>query len=167
MDTTFWMGIAIGAIISLFVSIMANLYTPRLRTFLDKRSELRLSNKKADELQDYALAKGVLNGLPLMIQKIETRRNLALRMMIYALAFLVMATGFLVLVTALISLRAPEDSVPSTLVFVFVNIVLFASMAAIASSVRMNRNVRDIIQKASNLEKYENDIRKKWGEDAI
>jgi hypothetical protein len=73
---------------------VANLYTPKLRAFLDRRTQLRLSNQKAEELENYALAKGLCNGSPLAIQKIENRRDLSLRIMIYGVFLMVLAVGF-------------------------------------------------------------------------
>jgi hypothetical protein len=60
--------------------------------------------------------------------------------------------------------------------------VTLVSLSTVVVSLRMNTNVRDIIEKAANLEEYENDIRKKkaanleeyendirkkWGDDTI
>jgi hypothetical protein len=78
---------------------------------------------------------------------------------------------FLVLVAPLISLEiaaeSAGDAMLGRLAFFTIIIVCIAASAALVSSVSISGSVRDLLQKASNLEEYERDIRKKWGQDVI
>jgi hypothetical protein len=108
------------------------------------------------------LAKGLCNRSPLAIQKIENRRDLSLRIMIYGVFLMVLAVGFVAVRTI-----SEDDLLVSQLFFPIVSSVTLVSLSTVVVSLRMNTNVRDIIEKAANLEEYENDIRKKWGDDTI
>jgi hypothetical protein len=64
MDTVFWTGIVLGALLGLIGSVLGNLWTDDIREFLDKRKRLRLSNKKSRELQTFCYVKALREGNP-------------------------------------------------------------------------------------------------------
>ena len=82
--------------------------------------------------------------------------------MIYGVFLMVLAVGFVAVRTI-----SEDDLLVSQLFFPIVSSVTLVSLSTVVVSLRVNTNVRDIIEKAANLEEYENDIRKKWGDDTI
>jgi hypothetical protein len=62
MDSTFWIGMGIGAVFSLVASIVANLLTNPLRTFVKHRRKIGLNKQKARELAKYKIASAILSG---------------------------------------------------------------------------------------------------------
>jgi hypothetical protein len=164
MNAIFWIGTLVGAVVSLIVSIVANLYTPQIRAFLDKRSQLRLSSKKAEELLEYELSKAIFSGVPLAIQKLERRRDHATRMMLYSVMFLLLSVALISLDTAA---NAKADAMLGHLTYIGLCFMGVCFAAALMISVSISGSVGNLILKASDLDMYEKDIRQKWGEDAI
>jgi hypothetical protein len=53
MDFNFWIGIAIGTVLSLATSFIANFYTDPMRRFMKGRKVIFLNRRKGKELQIY------------------------------------------------------------------------------------------------------------------
>lgn len=62
MDIVFWFGIAVGAMVGIPVSIVANLWTDPVRGFLSRRRTIRLSRNKHKELSSYYFVRRVIGG---------------------------------------------------------------------------------------------------------
>lgn len=73
MDTSFWVGIFLGAVISIITSFFANLYTDNLREYLSRRLQVKLSGKKANELKTYAFVKRLTLGEPVAMLEMQAR----------------------------------------------------------------------------------------------
>jgi hypothetical protein len=159
VDTAFWLGIVLGAVVSLMASFAANLYTDTLRSYLAKRSQLRLSNRRAKEIDDYKLVKMLRSGDPLARLEIQGRRDSGLRNMLWALLFSQCMIAFVV-----IRFMRPE---------LYYIVIVVAGVAGLMSSVAMvlsfaiSTSTRSLLLKAKKIEEYEQQIRNEWGEDAI
>jgi len=163
-NSTFWFGLAIGAIISFVVSIVANIYTPKIRAMIDKRSAIRLNNKKTVELEDYAIAKGIAQGAPVAIQKLQSVRFSSLRMMMYAIGFLILAVFGAVV---LYGVSGGIEGAKRIILKSFITFSWISGMAVMYVSLRLSLSALDIVRKADKLDEYEETLRKKWGADAI
>ncbi len=78
MDSTFWIGLIIGAVLSLAASIIANLYTDRIQQYLSTRRRIRLNGKKASELKTHDFVKKLRMGDPVTLLEFNRARDLSI-----------------------------------------------------------------------------------------
>jgi len=64
MDAVFWMGLILGALISLPISIIANIWADPVRELLHKRRRIRYSKTRSRELRRYFYVKALREGDP-------------------------------------------------------------------------------------------------------
>jgi hypothetical protein len=160
MDSTFWIGIIVGAILSLISSVAANLYTDNIRAYFSERRQVRLSDKKLQELKTYKFVSDLKNGVPSTLLVHQDRRDSVPRMFMLAIMVLIL---FVALGITPQSERLAHPTLftalPASVFTLFVGLLSFAYA-------RMIQNTLNVY-KAGHFEQYEKDIRAKWGDDAI
>jgi phosphotransferase system glucose/maltose/N-acetylglucosamine-specific IIC component len=160
MDTTFFVGIFIGAIVSIITSFYANLYTDQFREFLSRRRQVRLSSKKANELKTYAFVKSLKLGDPIALLELQGRRSQTIMLMLLAVFGITLAVLFIVAPTT--------DHKSPSISHAVVSIVLVSfSLSSLIVALANDLSVGSSIKKAKQFDQYESDIRTKWGADAI
>jgi hypothetical protein len=93
MDYVFWAGIALGAILGVAGSIIGNLWTDKVRSYLDNRRKISLSKTKSRELRRYYFAKALREGEP----SSTIFYSLLQTYFIAAVSFLAVLVGFLII----------------------------------------------------------------------
>lgn len=163
MDSIFWTGLLIGALLSVPLSITSNLWTDPVRDYLLKRRTLRLNKQKSKELEDHELAKGLRDGNALAMLTVQGYRDHATRMTLYSVLMIGLVSSF---VTVGVTV-APDDPRTFNVAFSAAVIVLLSSGFALLSSAVTYSHVGQLVEKAHSLEEYVREIRAKWGGDAV
>jgi hypothetical protein len=166
MNYIFWLGIAVGGIISLLASIAANLFQARIINFLEGRKldfrERRFKNARR---------------LHRIILKLHSGKRdkymyaLRLTMLVgvcITSSIVAIAAGVVILVlgispNALFALSDPVAVLRVLCVFVF----LFLSMFCTFTGVRAQQRLSAIQDGLDNFAEYEADFKKKWGDAGI
>jgi hypothetical protein len=164
MNTIFWVGICLGALIGIPAAIVANLWTDPVRGFLSRRRTIRLNRKKEKELRRYSLVKSILEGDEAAKARLSLLQHMALYLVLIII-FNLLAFGGL----ALISFNAGElhqywSILPIKL---FVVADLLGSYAAVVLSFVLFFSSWLIMQRLQNFKQYEQSILEKWGSDAF
>ena len=161
MDLTFWVGIAIGAFISLAASFAANFYTDQLRDYLQQRSVIRLSRQRSRELKTHAKIVAIRNGYPAAIADLTECQFMA----IMACFVTVLGLGLLCTMAAL--KESMKTLMPHwTFVAFAIIVTVMIGLASFLASVLMMQS-RSTMRKLLRFSRYEQQIREKWGDDAI
>jgi uncharacterized membrane protein len=154
MDTTFWVGLVLGAILSLVASIVANIYNERI---LDKLEHFKLSRheKRRDKaLVEYRRLRHLHRGT--RDKQAFTASQITRIMTIY-----VMVICVFVLVSMLTSdLAGNEISVSTRKVFAVV--ALYSAGLCTLLGAVVARNFRSTLRKLYNYEAYEAAVLAKW-----
>jgi hypothetical protein len=157
MDTTFWLGLSIGAMLSLLASVMANLYTERMRQYFTLRRRIRLDSQKARELKIYDFVKKIRAGEITSMLEFNRSRDLSLYILMLCTVCLVL---FVVFADNNINKTGTLNAVlPITL--------LAMALVCLCGFLAISESISRRIKKARDFEQYEANIRTKWGDDAI
>lgn len=157
MDWIFWMGLGLGALIGLPISIMANLWTDRVRDYLDQRRTIRLSKQMSKELSTYVYVRSLREGDPTSKAIFDIDTSQPGHMFTLHTSCLVMAGFFVFLAdqSKLEAYRAPLAGMALLLIFL--------SLVSLASGFLLYREYQQIRRKLRRFEEYENSIREEWG----
>jgi hypothetical protein len=161
VDTTFWMGILIGAVLSLATSIAGNIYTDQVQDFFQRRKRLRLSNKKARELATHRYISGLKNGDPTISTLFGIDQTLSNRYTII---------GGIASVPILLSVLLPasiRSALPKYSVEVFAITLAVCAVFFLFMSMVSHLSIIHTKWKLLRFADYESQIRAKWGNDAI
>jgi hypothetical protein len=164
MNYIFWLGIAIGGIISLLASVAANLFQARIVNFLENRKldfrERRFKNARR---------------LHRIILRLHSGKNdkyiYALRLTMLMGICLTLSAATMTAGAVIFALGTPPNASFVTLLFdpvmairlLFVFLFLFFSMFCIFTGKRLQRRLNAIQDGLDNFAEYEADFKKKWG----
>jgi hypothetical protein len=162
MDMVFWLGLGLGALISVPLSITANLWTDKVRDLLDKRRKIRLSNTKSKEVKMYFFVRTLREGDPTSRILFDEETNQSLRWLVFGM-FCFLAMTFLVMASLQPQVR--QQSGAALIVFIYVLLVLCA--VAVCWSLLMHTRTSMVRWRLRQFKTYETDIRVKWGDDAL
>ena len=161
MDTTFWVGIILGALASFPVAIVANLYSEQVREYLDRRRVLRLNRKRSGELVVHQRLLRLIQGDP-----IQTLLHAEHRLMMIMSLFILFMSYGLLLILALFK-QSILLFMPKTALLVTAAVVsLFSGVVSLFILV-LFKDYRNTMRKVRRFSEYEAQIRAKWGKDAI
>src|SRR5450631_3842969 len=157
-----WTSILIGALLTIPLSIFANLFTEPVRDYLDKRRTIRLSRKRSKEVQTYLFVRALMEGEPRAKVLLDINAGMASR----AATFSVLGFGAVSLVIFLHSSQPKIQAHPIPVaIMLLVGFILFAVMYFI--SMHLHTAQLNVGRKLRRFHDYENSIREKWGDDAI
>jgi hypothetical protein len=157
MDTTFWVGIVIGAILSLVMSVLANLYNDRIKFAIEGRRRLSLMKKLEDELRTYRLIKDIREGKPEAYVILTT--NQMQLIMLGILTILLLNFG---LYTSAIQVR--PDSALNIIPKLFPSFIVISSIFCLWLINSRIKRLLAIRRKANHFEEYEKELKEKWGD---
>jgi hypothetical protein len=157
MDWQFWIGLALGIPLSIF----ANLYTDRVRDYLDKRRTIRLSRKKSKEVRTYLYVRSLMEGHPGSKVLLDMDNSLVDR--------LTTMWAFIYLLAAIAILFAfqPKFEVIQKPILIGAMAVLLLSTVLSIPLLIIHLDLTQTRRKVRRFSDYENSIREKWGDDAI
>lgn len=161
MDFNFWAGIVIAAIISVPLSISANLYSDKVRWHLDRWRGLRLSKRMARELQHYHLVAALRSGDPVANAVLQLQNHEATRGLIMAFV----AGGMLV---GLATFRDEvAEYVPVWSIRTYAFMLSFSTIYLMVNSMFVHWRMRAIQRRIIQFDRYAAQIRSKWGDEVI
>jgi len=158
MDATFWLGIFVGAVLSLLASVVANLYTDRIQQYISVRRRIRLDGKKASELKTYSFVQKLRTGDPTSLLELNRSRDLSLQVLLMSIFCLIML--IVLNVDNNIDRTSPMNASLPVVLMVMALVCLVAFLS-------ITQSISRKIKKARDFEQYETDIRTKWGNDVI
>jgi hypothetical protein len=161
MDTIFWVGLGLGALVSIPISIAANLWTDAVRNFLDKRKRIRLSNKKSKEVRTYFFVRALREGDPTAKVLLDIDATFSNRSAIFAGMCLGALMCFLLVALHPIGKEHPFIILGTSLSFM-VFLIGFHSW-----SMTLHWKLAQIRRRLMWFHDYETNIRVKWGDDAL
>jgi CBS domain containing-hemolysin-like protein len=163
VDTSFWSGILVAALLSVPLSIFSNIYSDRVREFLEKRKRIRLSNKKARELQTYCLVKALREGDPTATTIFSIDQTLSNRMLILTCTSVgVSYASLLIYLTPLFSEHIPKQYFIAFMVVTGLGVMFFHYYSTV-----LHARLIQIKYKLMWFDDYEQKIRTRWGDDAL
>jgi hypothetical protein len=161
MDTIFWVGLALGVLISIPLSIAANLWTDAVRDFLDKRKRIRLSNKKSNEVRTYFFVRALREGNPTAKVLFDIDATFSNRSAIFTCMCLGGLMCFL-----LVALHPKAREHPVIILCTFLAFAVFA-MGFHVWSMTLHWKLAQIRRRLKWFHEYEANIRVKWADDAL
>jgi hypothetical protein len=163
MDWSFWAGIVLGGLVGLPVTIIGNLYSDQVRDYLERRKMLRLNNMRSKELRIHGRLLNLINGDPREVLALaETRTFIVVALVTMFGSY---ATVFLFLL--LTNIPAIATDTPRFVSIALVGIfILFGILGSLMGLVLLN-DFRNTMRKIRRFGEYEDQIREKWGHDAI
>jgi hypothetical protein len=161
MDTIFWVGILVGALVGIPTAIVSNLWTDPVRGFLHRRRTIRLNRKKEKELRRYYLVKAILEGDEAAKARLSFLQHMSVYLVLVITFNLIAFFGI-----ALIAYYAGELhqywSILPIKLFVFVDLI--GGYAAIVVSFICFATAYRIIVRLQNFKAYEQSILAKWSD---
>jgi hypothetical protein len=157
MDWQFWVGLALG----IPLSIAANIWTDRVRDFLDKRRTIRLSNKKSKEVQTYLYVRSLREGDATAKVMFDIGAINSLRELLFGLF------GLVTIVFIVMAASDPKLSPYKTYIGYFSFFLIFLVTGFMTLSLIQYWRLLQIRRRLRWFREYENGIREKWGDDAI
>jgi hypothetical protein len=160
LDTAFWLGIGLGALIGIPSSIIANLWTDPVRGFLDRHRTIQLSRQKDKELRSYYFARAILEGDEAAKAYFSVRQTFAVQSAVFSALYL--------LVAIMTGLGIYVGGYTEVLKFTFAKVLILiwaigVNYLAIHSMVSF-LNLWRVVLRLSNFKRYEASIVEKWGE---
>ncbi|SIO24835.1 hypothetical protein SAMN05443247_03131 [Bradyrhizobium erythrophlei] len=159
MSIEFWSGVLLSGVIGLPTAIIANLYSEQVREYLDRRKTLRLNKKRSLEIIVHQRILRLVEGEPTQtLLHAEHRFMMVTSILIlylcYAALFglLYFREAILSIAPRLILLSAASVAMVFTFVITVGILILF-------------RDYRNTMRKVRRFSEYEDQMRKKWGED--
>jgi len=166
MDTTFWVTLAITAVLSLVMSVVANLYNDRIKEVIEHTKKLRLNKKRETELRTYRFLNGLKGGAPLAYLRVSVDQAgivsgllLGLIMMVVGL-LISLLLGFFEKIYDFTQLERIGFGAASLLPFAVGNFVF-------VSALWQRIYYRNLIKKLAHFEEYKKELTAKWGDTAI
>lgn len=161
MDTVFWTGLGLGALISVPLSITANLWTDKVRDYLDKRRKIRLSNRKSKEVRTYFFVRALVEGNP--VAKVMFDMNVA-----ESARMLLFATIAFVGIVFLALLSSDPRTVPYKPHMLWLGYIVSAwAIITYLISSYLHLFNSQVERRTRRFKQYEDSIREKWGDDAL
>jgi hypothetical protein len=162
MDTIFWVGLLMGGLLSIPLSIAANLWTDVVRGYLDKRRHIRLSNKKSKEVRTYFFVRALREGNPTAKVILDIESTLSNR----AAIFTAICFGGLFSIIILVAANSKFAEYPKSS-FASAAIFAVAALAFHLAGMMLHFKLLQIRRRLKWFNDYETGIRVKWGDDAL
>jgi hypothetical protein len=163
MDTVFWIGIAIGAVLSLLASVVANLAHAKITGFLDNRKLIFLEKRKKKALELLSIIKELHDG----------KRDKYIYMMRLAASVVAMSvSAFTALSSAMVILglstppTVPMTSTLSPEIYPRYAVILSLLFVALLSTFILGRQLgryRTIANALNDYAAYCAEFEKRWG----
>lgn len=162
MDAIFWIGLGLGALLSMPISILANLWTDRVRNYLDRRRHIRLSNKKSKEVRTYFFVRALREGNPTAKVLLDIEATFFNRSAIFT------ELCFSGLFSMVVLLAANQKFIEHPKL-AFASIIFFAvfGLGFHFYGMSMHLQLMRIRRRLKWFDEYETGIRVKWGDDAL
>jgi hypothetical protein len=161
MDTIFWVGLGLGALVSIPLSIDANLWTDAVRDFLDKSKRIRLSNKKSKEVRTYFFVRALREGDATAKVLFDIDATFSNRSAIFTGMCL---GGLLCFMLVALDPKAAEH--PVIILGTFLSFAIFAAGFHLWS-MTLHWKLAQVRRRLMWFHQYETNIRVKWGDDAL
>jgi hypothetical protein len=161
MDTVFWIGLGLGALISVPLSITANLWTDKARYLLDKRRRIRLSNKKSKEVRTYFFVRALREGDPTAKILFDIDAASSIRTLIFS------AMDLTVLACLALVVSDARAKPYMSLLLGSAALLTVMGLGFCFWSIMLEARLLTIRQRLRWFHDYETSIRVKWGDDAI
>lgn len=157
MDSAFWAGILIAAVISIPLSIFANIYTDTVRSFFVRWRGFRLNKQQSRELARFRYVEQLCSGDPVALAALQLDDGLATRNFVFGG---VMAMELFFMAVLVERLKA---SVPSWVVFTFASVTASGAIILILTGWVQGMRVRLTRRRMANIKAYADAIQRKWG----
>jgi hypothetical protein len=164
VDTTFWVGIGIGAVLSLFASIAANLFHSRINAYLDKRKLVSHEKRKRNALRLHKVIVDLHEGTrdkTFYLLRISTGLIVSALMLISALCSAVVLLG---LMPAPATFDEPIRPHISKILGILI-LGFFAGFGTMLLSIISNE-LRAVESALGDYVKYLSEFKERWGDDA-
>jgi hypothetical protein len=158
MDIVFWVGLFVGALLGLIGSILGNLWTDAVRSYLDNRRQIRLSKKKSRELRRYYFTKNLRDGEPAT----TIFYGLLQIYFVAAISFLAVMVGFFIIL--FIVGKDPVAQQHIIIARTFAILAGLSSLILLAVIQHLYFRIYQIWSRLRRFEAYEVQIYDKWGE---
>lgn len=155
----FWLGIIIGAVISIITSILANLWTGKIQDFVEGTKRLRLARKRAAEMRVYRFLKELRRGSPEALVELSWRQHDIVMSFLYAWLACSMA-----LASAALYRMKVELALPSWIVLIFGYGMAAGGLFFFWTSWFSGVKHRLLVRKLTHFSDYEVALRKRWGD---
>ena len=161
----FWAGIAISAVLSIFINFLTNLYNSTVQDFLENRKVITHEKRRSKAVKFHTLINELHSG------KRDKTRYLILQCTNILIAFTTTISSFtaLIVILALAPHKGPIDVSDTLLIQTLASMSVlsllgyFCLIVAIISMVRLSRVGTAI----DNFETYEKEFKARWGERQI
>jgi hypothetical protein len=169
LDTVFWIGLVLGGIISLGASIVANVYTPKVYSFVGKYVENISEKRKARELDKFLLitrlAKGKVDRTAMLMSRALLSLTFIVQSVFYGSGILLVAVPRIanphsVLITK--SSEVLENIIVNWPVFVLAAFFLSGGIFTAYLSWKYLNQFFDYWFLLDNYNKYRESLRKEW-----
>jgi hypothetical protein len=159
MSIKFWSGVLFSGVIGLPIAIIANLYSEQVREYLDRRKNLRLNKKRSLEIRVHQRILRLVEGEPTQTLLHAEERL----MMVLSILILYLCYGALFI---LVYFREAILSIaPRSLLLSAASVAMFFTFIITVFVLILFGDYRNIMRKVRRFSEYEDQMRKKWGED--
>jgi hypothetical protein len=163
MDTTFWVGLVLGAILSLLMSVLVNVYNDRIRDALEGRKRIRLNKRREAELRTYRLICDLKQAKPEAYVSFISRQTKVTFYLLYTICFIIfLLAGFF-----MERLLPPEKIFDRLVLLIGSDVFFLASLATCLQSCWWSRHQATVERKLGRFEEYKKELKRKWGDAAI
>jgi hypothetical protein len=159
MDAIFWIGLGLGALVSIPAAVIANLWTDPVRGFMDRRRTVKLGRKKEKELRKYWLVRAIMEGDEAEKANFIFRQNFAIHSAIFSVGYIIAAlcAGVAIYGGGFTSVLKNRWFILLSVVWGFgANYLLLFSFGTMLQAWRITMRLRDFAR-------YERSIVEKWG----
>ena len=157
MNSLFWLGLAIGAVLSLVASIAANLMHNRIIAFVDNRKLASQSSRFSKAQKFHKLVTELHNGSRDRYLYFATLSNSLVAAVVLGFLFLM----FSVVLQRLVVLM-PENSSDKQLTIGFGLLSLFSSLVLMMIFFRFNRRYHNIINAIDSYDRFDTEFKQRW-----
>ena len=161
MDTTFWISLLVPLLLSIPLSVIANIYSDPVREFVLKRRHIRLNKKRSREIRMHQRVLAIKSGDPTELLSLSYAQFLVMMMTVAAVGLSAAWVAWLVF-------RPQVLTHISEILFIIAYsfLVLVATAAQWLGAVLFN-DIRVTMLKVRRFERYEEQMKAKWGPDVL
>lgn len=173
MDSIFWMGIALGAILGLIASVLGNLLTDPLREQINRTRKIWLARKQEQEAKTYRRVVDLRAGSPVATLLRQHKRDVIVESRLVTISGLNVA-AFMYFMFAILpetnssvgeALRKLEALVPIPLLSLPASLVFVSLLLFVITPSAMG--IRSDTSKIMRFEEYDKLVRRRWGESVV
>jgi hypothetical protein len=169
MGFSFWIGIAVGGVVSLLASFAANFFHSRMVNFLDSRKLGFQKRRRKNAHRLHSTIESLHSGKRdkyLYVLWLLQNATFA-----FVLGLGALLTGLIIVV---LGRTSPDSSISDLLAdpvakerFLGTTFLLFVSLSSFFTAMSSIWRVREIQKALDNFDEYEADFRKKWRDDGV